>query len=147
MKFLVIGFAIGVTIGFASDMLTEQAPGTTSSKVLIPEAQANTSEVQVPNLPHTTKMMLISKTQTSSGTTVGVFRVTGWKSGVDSFTKSEADCGSNSIRDLAHGEGSLKAMAQYPANMQNYFNVVGDNLGGGLYQGSTSYNRYRALCG
>jgi hypothetical protein len=91
--------------------------------------------------------MLISKTQTSSGTTVGVFRVTGWKSGVDSFTKSEADCGSNSIRDLAHGEGSLKAMAQYPANMQNYFNVVGDNLGGGLYQGSTSYNRYRALCG
>jgi hypothetical protein len=105
------------------------------------------AETQVPNSPHTTKMLLISKNRSTAGTVVGVFRVTGWKSGIDSFTKSEAKCGSNTIRDLAYGEGSLQEMKQYPANMQDYFVIVGNNLGGGRYEGSTSYNRYRALCG
>jgi len=148
-------FGIGNTASKAVDQSSPQQSVSTAAVITpvssvqqpVREEPKKVVETQVPNLPHSTKMMLVSKSQVAPGTVVGVFRVTGWKSGVDSFTKSEAKCGTDTIRDLAYGEGTLQGMKPYPADMQNYVRIVGDNLGGGRYQGSTSYNRYRALCG
>jgi hypothetical protein len=110
--------------------------------ILSVTAMTAQAEVQVPNLPHSTKMFMVASTATPEGTMAGMFRVTGWKNGVDTFTVAEARCGTNTIRDVAFGEGKESNINVYPQNMRNYYVIVGDGN-----QGSISYNRYRALCG
>ena len=105
------------------------------------------AEVQVPNLPHPgKKMYLIQKEKDPSGTILAMFRVTGWKSGLDTYTVVEVQCGTNTVTDLAFGEGSIANIKKYPEHLRNAATIIGNDRGS-YYEGSFTYNRYRALCG
>jgi hypothetical protein len=104
------------------------------------------AEVQVPNAPHANKMFMVHKyVDNSAGVVRGMFRTT-WKSGVDSYTVVSANCGDNTMRDLAYGEGSESNVKKYPDSAQKNYQIVGADYVT-RYEGSMSYNRYRALCG
>ena len=112
--------------------------------------EANAKEVQVPNYPdNSKKMFLMGKlVPDTDGTVYGVFRTSGWKSGVDSFTVVQVDCKAYKIKDVGYGEGSVSNVKDYPAHTVRWMDPVGSparNPAG--YEGSFAYNRFRAICG
>ena len=40
------------------------------------------------------------------------------------FTRTESNCATGQIRDIGYGDDSIANLKQYPAKMQNWYNLV-----------------------